>query len=105
LDLVERVTFSNGNKIEFSYDANGGKLQMKNLVFGGNTTTVDYLGGFQYTNSQLQFFPIPEGYVANDNGTYRYIYIFKDHTGSNRVSYNDRNNDFLINPVNEILSN
>jgi RHS repeat-associated protein len=104
LDLVERVTFNNGNKIEFDYNANGSKLRMRNIPTSGNTTTVDYLGGFQYTNNVLQHFSTPEGYVANDAGTYKYVYILRDHLGNNRVSFSDTNLDGSINPANEILS-
>ncbi len=105
LDLVKKVTFISGQKIEFTYDANGNKLQMKTTNPPGGITTVDYLGGFQYTNTQLQFFPTPEGYVANDGGTFKYVYQYKDHLGNNRVSFSDTNNNGAINPNNEILSN
>lgn len=111
LDLVEQVSFANGNKIEFTYDASGNKLQMKNILAGNaGTTTVDYLGGFQYTtaatptNAILQHFPTPEGYVANDNGTYKYVYVLRDHLGNNRVSFLDSSGDIIIDPVDEILS-
>ena len=105
LDLVTRVTFINGHKIEFKYDANGSKLQMKNIPVSGSPTTVDYLGGFQYTNTQLQFFPTPEGYVAKDGSTYKYVYQYKDHLGNNRLSFSDGDLDGSISTVNEILSN
>ncbi len=105
LDLVQRVTFINGHNIQFTYNANGRKLQMKTTSSTGNSTIIDYLGGFQYTNSQLQFFPTPEGYVANDNGIFNYVYTYKDHLGNNRVSFADSNNDGFINSTNEILSN
>jgi len=105
LDLVTHVAFSNGNKIEFDYDANGSKLRMRNIPVSGSTTTIDYLGGFQYTNTQLQFFPTPEGYVAKDGSTYKYVYLYKDHLGNNRVSFSDGDLDGSISPDNEILSN
>ena len=101
LDLVTRVTFINGHKIEFKYDANGSKLQMKNIPVSGSPTTVDYLGGFQYTNTQLQFFPTPEGYVAKDGSTYKYVYQYKDHLGNNRLSFSETTSGNTT----EILSN
>lgn len=103
-DLVKKVTFNNGNKIEFTYDSNGSKLKMKTTV-GSSITTIDYLGGFQYTDTQLQFFPTPEGYVTKEGSNYNYVYILRDHLGNNRVSYSDNDNDNSINPDSEILSN
>jgi len=94
LDLVKKVTFSNGSKIEFTYDANGSKLQMKSTVFSGAVTTVDYLGGFQYKNTQLQFFPTPEGYVNFNGGSFEYVYQYKDHLGNIRLSYSDPSGNY-----------
>lgn len=108
LDLVEQVTFSNGSKIEFIYDANGTKLQMKNSLATGlgiNATITDYLGGFQYTNSQLKFFPTPEGYAIKSGTTFKHVYQYKDHLGNNRLSFTDTNNDGNISTSTEILSN
>lgn len=104
LDLVEKVVFNNNDQIQFTYDANGNKLKMETNT-SGNINTVDYLGGFQYTNTQLQFFPTSEGYVAKDGGAFKYVYIYRDHLDNTRLSYTDGNNDGIINPVNEVLSN
>ena len=71
------------------------------MTEAGNTTTTDYLtGGFQYSNSFLQFFPHAEGYVTNvltstDCPTCRfkpfyslnYVFNYTDHLGNVRVSY------------------
>ncbi|PWH83981.1 hypothetical protein DIS18_05385 [Algibacter marinivivus] len=105
LDLVTRVTFGDGKKIEFTYDAAGTKLQMKNIPLFGGTTTIDYIGGFQYTNTQLQFFPTAEGYAYKDGSTFKYVYQIKDHLGNNRISFSDIDNSGAINPINEIFSN
>ena len=105
LDLVEEVEFSSGHKIEFLYDANGVKLKRKNILPNGSSTTIDYLGGFHYANNSLQFFSTPEGYVAKDNGAYKYVYVLNDHLGNNRLSFSDINDNGDINPTNEILSN
>ncbi len=56
-------------------------------------TTTDYLGGFQYKNNDLQFFPTSEGYVnvvtnkVSGGRTYNYVYNYADHLGNVRVSY------------------
>lgn len=86
LDLVTRVTFGDARKIEFTYDAFGGKLQMK-YINGSTITTTDYIGGFQYVNNTLQFFPTPEGYVEHSGGTYVHVYTLRDHLGNTRVSF------------------
>jgi len=46
---------------------------------------VDYLNGFQYENSTLQFFPTSEGYF--DVVKNKYIYNYTDHLGNVRLSY------------------
>jgi RHS repeat-associated protein len=57
----------------------------------GVTTTTDYLSGFQYKNTVLQFFPQAEGYVnATQNGTsytFNYVFNYTDHLGNIRLSY------------------
>ncbi|WP_323028415.1 polymorphic toxin type 23 domain-containing protein [Gelidibacter japonicus] len=97
LDLVTKVTFASGARIEFLYDASGAKLQMK-YINGSNTATTDHIGGFQYVDDILQFFPTPEGYVKYTGGTYSYVYSLKDHLGNNRVSFEN------ISGINTIVS-
>ena len=106
LDLVERVTFSSGAQIDFLYDANGAKLS-KEISFSGPVPPQPvsyYLGGFEHEDGYLKFFPTPEGYAYNDNGTFKYVYQFKDHLGNNRVSYTDSDNSNDTN-ASEIISN
>ncbi len=104
LDLVEKITFVNGKSIQFTYDASGRKLA-KVFVGDSNTSTTEYLGGFQYQQGQLQFFPNAEGYAyKDDSNTFKYTYIYSDQLGNNRVSYSDANADGTIS-TNEILSN
>ena len=71
------------------------------MTEAGNTIITDYLtGGFQYSNSFLQFFPHAEGYVTNvltstDCPTCRfkpfyslnYVFNYTDHLGNVRLSY------------------
>ncbi|RED26113.1 RHS repeat-associated protein [Flavobacterium cutihirudinis] len=87
LNLPTQITLASGT-INYVYDATGVK---QSKVVGAITT--DYAGGFQYENNVLQFFPQPEGYVANNSGTFNYIYQYKDHLGNVRLSYGDNNND------------
>ncbi|MDC8002582.1 DUF6443 domain-containing protein [Aureisphaera galaxeae] len=93
LDLVEKVTFNNGNTIEFAYSSKGEKLQMKTTE-GSTVMTVDYLGGFQYINAEMQFFATPEGFAKVNGSTFDYVYVFKDHVGSSRLGFSDLDGDY-----------
>ena len=90
LNLPTEIKFDNSNtkKINYTYSADGIKLQ-KVVNDGGNLATTDYANGYVYENNTLQFFNHPEGYVHNDNGTFKYVYNYLDHLGSIRLSYSD----------------
>ena len=45
------------------------------------------MGGYQYKNGELQFFPTAEGYVRNTQGVLNYIFQYRDHLGNIRLSY------------------
>jgi RHS repeat-associated protein len=89
------ITFANGGKIQYLYNAVGQKI--KKLVYANSTDLnnyikVEYLTGFQYTNNVLDFFPHAEGYVNVTIGkrgsmSFNYVYQYKDHLGNNRLSY------------------
>ncbi|MDN3708425.1 DUF6443 domain-containing protein [Myroides ceti] len=88
--------------IRYLYDANGTKVAKIVKTDEGEKTT-DYLGGFQYYENELQFFPTEEGYVyPKDKKEYLYVYQYKDHLGNIRLSYQDINGDGSIQPT-EIL--
>ncbi|WP_108802598.1 DUF6443 domain-containing protein [Aquimarina sp. Aq107] len=103
LNLPSKVTFDNGEIIDITYNSTGAKLS-KTYTSGANTTKTEYLGGFQYTNSQLQFFGQAEGFVYKVGNSYKYAYVYADHLGNNRLSYTDANNNGNI-ETNEIISN
>ncbi|MEG1026780.1 MAG: DUF6443 domain-containing protein [Flavobacterium sp.] len=86
LNLPKKITFGTGNTIEYIYNAAGQKLS-KIVADTGTATTTDYLGGFQYKNNNLEFFPTAEGYVKNTDGVLSYVFQYKDHLGNIRVSY------------------
>jgi RHS repeat-associated protein len=90
LNLPFIIYFADDNKITYLYNAIGQKLS-KTVLQAGAITTTDYLGGFQYKNEVLQFFPHAEGYVnATQNGTsytFNYVYNYTDHLGNIRLSY------------------
>ncbi|MFH6995139.1 DUF6443 domain-containing protein [Flavobacterium sp. FlaQc-48] len=86
LNLPKKITFGTTATIEYIYNAAGQKLQ-KIVTENSVATTTDYLGGFQYKNNVLEFFPTAEGYVKNENGALSYVFQYKDHLGNVRISY------------------
>ncbi len=89
LNLPTKIVFPTGNIVYF-YTASGQKVQ-KVVTENTTVTTTDYLGGYQYQNTVLQFFPTAEGYVKNTpvsgTNTYSYVFNYTDHLGNVRVSY------------------
>lgn len=106
LNLPSEVKFNNDDqkKITYIYDANG--VKNKKIVNDqGNLTTTEYAGNYVYKSDLLQFFNHPEGYVEPDgSGGYDYVYQYRDHLGSVRLSYADTDNNGSIDPSSEILS-
>jgi len=89
LNLPTKIVFPTGN-IVYIYNAAGQKVQ-KVVTENTTVTTTDYLGGYQYKNAVLQFFPTAEGYVKNTpvsgTNTYSYVFNYTDHLGNVRLSY------------------
>jgi hypothetical protein len=89
LNLPTKIIFPTGN-IMYFYNASGQKVQ-KVVTENATVTTTDYLGGYQYQNTVLQFFPTAEGYVKNTpvsgTNTYSYVFNYTDHLGNVRLSY------------------
>ncbi|WP_296684153.1 RHS repeat-associated core domain-containing protein [Flavobacterium sp.] len=89
LNLPTKIVFPTGN-IMYIYNAAGQKVQ-KVVTENTTVTTTDYLGGYQYKNAVLQYFPTTEGYVKNTPvsgaNTYSYVYNYTDHLGNTRLSY------------------
>jgi RHS repeat-associated protein len=88
LNLPKKIVFDVG-EIHYIYDANGAKL--KKTVIDNSTMNekeTHYLGGFQYTGDDLNFFPHSEGYVqVISNEKFFYIYNYTDHLGNIRLRY------------------
>ncbi|TSE09853.1 DUF6443 domain-containing protein [Aquimarina algiphila] len=97
LNLPTVVTI-NGKQIRYTYDATGTKLTKSvNGVF------THYDGGYVYEGPDLQFFKHSEGYVEpNTNGSFDYVYQYKDIWGNTRLTYADDNNDGSIDASSEI---
>ncbi|MFH7010857.1 DUF6443 domain-containing protein [Flavobacterium sp. FlaQc-52] len=96
LNLPKKITFGTTGSIEYIYNSAGQKLEKIVNETGKPVVTTNYLGGFQYKDSVLEFFPMAEGYVKSTSGTLSYVFQYKDHLGNTRVSYTK-------NPVTNVL--
>jgi RHS repeat-associated protein len=115
LGKPEIINFTDGRKIEYTYNAAGIKLTMKNYQGTTLQLTTQYVGGFVYENSSLKFFSSPEGRVVKNGNTFEYQYAIADHQGNTRVVFssvtpapeaptatfegdsNDQSGEFLVN--------
>jgi RHS repeat-associated protein len=73
--------------IRYFYTATGQKVK-KTITKNGTTVTTDYLDGFQYKNTVLEFFGHAEGFVASGS----YVYQYKDQLGNVRMSFDKGQN-------------
>ncbi|WP_243860391.1 RHS repeat domain-containing protein [Flavobacterium poyangense] len=96
LNLPTKITFATTGNIVYIYNAAGQKVQKIVNETGKSAIITDYLGGYQYENTTLKFFPTTEGYVRNTSGALSYVFQYKDHLGNIRVSY-------AKNPVTNVL--
>ncbi len=105
LNLPQTINVTNKGTITYTYDATGNKLQK--IVTpappsggGGGATTTDYLGAFQYQNSELQQVAHAEGRVRyakrmTYNGQtaeyyWNYDFYYKDHLGNIRATVTEQ---------------
>ena len=91
LNLPTKIVFATGN-IVYIYNAAGQKVQkVVTTTTPASVVTTDYLGGYQYKNTVLQYFPTAEGYVKNtpmgSTNAYSYVFNYTDHLGNVRLSY------------------
>lgn len=95
LNLPVQINFASGDRINYLYDATGQKFK-KIVAESGVERSTDYLGGFQYDDTVLSFFPHEEGYVkatycpeceSQYQQMFNYVYNYKDHLGNIRLSY------------------
>lgn len=86
LNLPTKITFGATGTISYIYNAVGQKLEKQVVQTTPSSTTVtNYLGGYQYKNNILQFFPTAEGYY--DLLKNSYVFNYTDHLGNVRLSY------------------
>ncbi|WP_160143946.1 DUF6443 domain-containing protein [Chryseolinea soli] len=89
LGKPKTITYTDGRKLEYTYDLDGNKLTVKTYAAGSSTpaSTVDYVGGFVYENGALSYFGSPEGRVVKKGATYEFQYAITDHQGNTRVLF------------------
>ena len=101
LNLPETLTINNNSNIgiiSYIYDATGVKLQKTvNNTGESSVTTTDYAGIYVYVDSVLKQFSHPEGYVELNGSTFNYVYQYKDHLGSIRLTYKDIDGNGSVN--------
>ncbi|WP_281322742.1 DUF6443 domain-containing protein [Flavobacterium aestivum] len=95
LNLPTKITFGTGNSIAYIYNSVGQKLEKK-VTDNGIITLTKYLGGYQYKDNVLQFFPTAEGYVEPNGSSFKYVFQYKDHLGNVRLSYSDADKNGTI---------
>lgn len=91
-NLPYKVTYNNGNTIEWKYDAAGQKIQK--LVKRNGVTlpilTLDYVGGIEYENDTLAAIYLEESKAVFKSGNFEeYQFQLKDHLENNRVVFKD----------------
>ena len=105
LDLPCKVTFEDGNTIEYVYAADGTKLQTVHKI-DGETTTRDYCGNAVYENGELRMLLNDYGYVSFPDR--KFHFYLKDHQGNVRVVADAEGNVEEVNdyyPFGGLMSN
>ncbi|WP_262352043.1 RHS repeat domain-containing protein [Bacteroides bouchesdurhonensis] len=82
LNLLDEVTFANGNSIRYEYAADGTKLRTVHKT-GATTLTTDYCGNAVYENGVLRMLLNEAGYVSFPDR--KFHFYLKDHQGNTRV--------------------
>lgn len=88
LDNLSCITFNNGFKTKYVYDAGGSKLKTIHEALTTNTT--DHIGDFIFEDGKLSKYQFEGGYCSFDsNLNPTYHYYEKDHLGSIRMVVNE----------------
>ena len=88
LGNLKCITFSNGFKTKYVYDAAGNKLRTTHESAVTNTT--DYIGNFIFEDGKLSKFLFDGGYCSFDNSQNpTFHYYEKDHLASVRMVVNE----------------
>ncbi len=117
LNLPKLITFSSGNTIEIIYDASGNKL--RKIVKQGATVQYeqDYAAGIEYRKTpaagtfRIEAIYHEEGRYFNLNvdgsntPSWRKEYALRDHLGSTRLLFADKDGDGMVGMTNIAATN
>ncbi|MDW3211920.1 MAG: DUF6443 domain-containing protein [Reichenbachiella sp.] len=88
LNKPETITFTNGDHIDYTYDAAGTRLSMS-VSTGGDTYVTDYSSGLIYEDDELITISMPQGRILVEqvgvDYNYDYQYYLTDHLGNTRA--------------------
>ncbi|MEM6316118.1 MAG: DUF6443 domain-containing protein [Bacteroidota bacterium] len=101
-----RITFNNGNTIEWLYSADNVKLQKLTHRNGVTLLKQDYFGGIEYHNDTLKALYFDVGRLFFEGNLMYYEYSLRDHLENARLLFSDRNGNGVIedNEVSEITA-
>jgi len=85
LNLPSEIRFDSGDRLVFTYAADGTKLRQEFRPMTGPIKITNYVGEFVFENMRLDFMLHDEGRAVYEaDGTFRYEYFIKDHLGNVR---------------------
>jgi RHS repeat-associated protein len=91
INLPERITFTSGAYIQYTYDATGMRLAMEVYINSQLEHRADYLGGLILDDGIPEQLAISGGRAIIDiDGsarTYEYQYVITDHQGNTRLTF------------------
>ncbi|MEL7119637.1 MAG: DUF5675 family protein [Bacteroidota bacterium] len=116
LNLPDVITYSSGNSIEITYDANGTKLRKTVKVGASTQYQQDYAGGMEYRKTgtgsrRVEAIYHDEGRYFNLNVdvnntlNWQYEYAIRDHLGNTRLMFTDKNGNNVIDVTNNAVTN
>jgi len=94
LNRTNKITIANvtGRYINYTYGADGGLIRKQAYDNNILVKTTDYIEGFVYENSVLQYFGMAEGRVrSSTTGILTPEYMIKDQQGNVRISFESQN--------------
>lgn len=91
LNKPERVIFSSGDYIDYTYDAAGAKLKQEVWINSALADKTEYSSGFIFEDGELALVSMPQGRIIVEkvaaDYNYDYQYFLTDHLGNNRVMF------------------
>ncbi len=91
LNKPNRITFSNGDYIQYTYDAAGSKLKQEVWISSALADKTEYSSGLIFEDGELSLMSMPQGRIiaekVADDYNYDYQYFLTDHLGNNRVMF------------------